>query len=97
MSANWKAGDKAVCIKEPAGLWLTGQTPPIETFPNGLPKRGEIYLVSGVNCWNGRTCLTLTDKPTVGVDGVDEGWAEYLFRKIVPASERIHVTKEAKA
>lgn len=94
---TWKRGDKAGCIKVAAGAWLTGQSPEraMETFPNGIPVRGEIYTVGGVNIWDGRTCLQIVEKPTVGVGGVDEGWAEYLFRKIVPASQQSTIEQEA--
>ncbi len=92
MSTNWKPGDKAACVKAPAGLWLNGAEPPPETFPYGIPVKGEVYLVFDVNCWDGRTCLQLTAKPTVGVNGIDEGWSEYLFRKVVPVSERLSIS-----
>lgn len=94
MSTNWKPGDKAGCVKVAAGAWLTGQTPAqaMETFPSGIPVKGAVYTVRGVNCWDGRVCLQIVGKPTVGVGGVDEGWAEYLFSKldVTHAATTIH-------
>jgi hypothetical protein len=96
MSADWRAGDKAVCIKVPAGAWLTGQTPQDRghTFPNGVPIKGDTYTVRGVNAWDGRVCLQLAERPTRGVNDVDEGWAEYLFQKPVTAHEEIRAMRE---
>lgn len=93
----WNKGDRALCIKVAAGAWLTGQTPAkaMETFPKGIPVRGETYTVDHVNVWNGRTCLALVEKPTRGVEGIDEGWAEYLFTRTEPICELIE--KEAEA
>ncbi len=84
---SYRIGERIMCVKNPAGAWLTGAVPPEGTFPCGAPSRGEIYTVGGLECWNGRNCLRIVEKPTRGVGGVDEGWAEYLFRKLTPAEQ----------
>lgn len=70
---------------------MTGAEPPKGTFPNGIPIRGEIYTVRTVEKWNGRIFFTLIECPTVGVGGVDEGWADYLFSPLSSALDYVRI------
>lgn len=98
MSADWKAGDRALCI---ADAWDT------VNFINETPPRaGNVYLVIAVNC-----AKTIDGKPDVGLllsgcagfkrvkkfvffsaAGQTCFWSSLQFRKIVPACDRESIT-----
>lgn len=102
MSADWKAGDKAVCIVK---SWTDKSF-----ICEGEPKYGVTYLVTGV------AAGTAADGPSVGLylAGVKtflakkrfffftvkngEGmWDHRAFRKVVTATEQAEIEQEAKA
>jgi hypothetical protein len=90
--SNWKSGDRALAIgyegndKSTAGL-----------SPNGEPKNGTIYLVNSItDYWNGKHIgLTINQFPAIcPKTGIEIGWNQRCFRKIVPACDRISQQEE---
>lgn len=73
---NWKAGDKAVCIKTPA------------TDAPDRPLRGNLYLVSKAFHWDQNTVGLLF----AGLLDDGSGWDARNFRKVIPRSERIRAS-----
>lgn len=98
MSADWKAGDKAVCVDD--------SPPRNEGHPNAVPgsagtlKRGTIYLVSDALLWNdGALTLVIAGVPgTMDVsNGLRAPWCATRFRKVVPQCDRQAVAQEREA
>ena len=91
MSADWKAGDRALCVDD--SPHRNGR---IYGTPSGLAK-GRIYLVEAINPSSGGFGLI--------VSGVSTGifhtkldteipYDPNRFRKIVPACDRVSVEQE---
>lgn len=90
MSADWKAGDKAVCVADHIGTFKSGRPKPMSCYPNGLLKKGTIYLVSGVRPPLG---LYIAGKPVLHFyEGYEKAWVMSRFRKVVTASERASIS-----
>jgi hypothetical protein len=91
--SNWKAGDKAICVDMRTAFGPTEQ-------PNGRPVEGTLYLVAGItsvpNGLNAKVGLRLHGLPQL-YDGIEIGWAESRFRKIVPACDRVAMEQEQEA
>ncbi len=80
MSADWKAGDKALCVKPFKGIGHNSGLP----MPGELPKVGTIYLVVDVvQCSDGIPGLFLAYFDNAGYPCCSS-----KFRKIVPACDR---------
>ncbi len=91
MSADWKAGDRAVCVND---TWNSGSTHDYDE----CPKKGNIYLVTGTNVdsrglvglFISGCCTWMIKKrflwPAKKLNEV--AWNEGAFRKIVPACDR---------
>jgi len=88
MSADWKAGDKALCVDGRSSAWEDIAT---------RPTKGTIYLVRDVLIGYSPdmvagVCLR------VGLIGEEVGgWCATRFRKIVPACDRVEVEQEEEA
>ncbi len=101
MSADWKAGDKAVCISD---NWNDKVT-----VNDCVPKKGHTYLVVGVV-----SGTNLCGQPDIGLfiagcksfhkikrwvvftgKGGELSFSHQNFRKLVPACDRAEIHEEA--
>jgi len=80
MSTNWKAGEKALCVKPFLGIGKEYGEP----MEGDNPKVGIVYLVTGYNQINGLYLAGLT----ASIKDPEVGFNEHKFRKIVPACDR---------
>ena len=87
MSADWKAGDRALCVEQFLGFSYPAMRPS-SNYTNGLPVVGTIYLVDSVYERTGRVWLIISDKPAFNLLGEKSGWWSQRFRKITPACDR---------
>ncbi len=98
MSAEWKPGDKAVCIAE---SWKS------ENYINeNTPKKGVIYLVKGtlmdskgylgLFLAGSRTWMRMMVFGIVPTKGKEVGWHHEGFRKVVTTTEREAIEQKAK-
>lgn len=88
MSADWKAGDRALCVEAFVGRWTLTN----EKYAGPLPRVGTIYLVIDVGpVIEGSVGLLLADLPDDGF------WRATKFRKLVPACDRVEIEREAEA
>lgn len=84
MSADWKAGDKAICVD--------GSPPAWPALGDVAPKLGTIYLVREVvEAVSPSLEAGIALRVGVGNEGVG-AWCATRFRKIVPACD--HATNE---
>jgi hypothetical protein len=74
MTTNWKAGDRAVCIR--TSPWRDGQG----NIISGGPVKDTIYLVNMVSAQCGAIGLWIAT--------FDGWWDADDFRKVVPKGER---------
>lgn len=87
MSADWKAGDRALCV-------MDCDRPGTIVGVGGLLERGTIYLVEAVDARpdvGGAIGLHLAGVPSLAIPGYEclgpAGWWHERFRKIVPACD----------
>lgn len=91
MSANWKAGDRAVCVDISGGAGYIGPRPSL----------GTVYLVADV-LPSFFAVGELAFRPS-GIDlgitaqGEPRRWGLIRFRKLVPACDRATIEQEATA
>ena len=95
MSADWKAGDRALCVEKFNGIveWLFRSV----KSRSPMPEIGVVYIVSSVEfSFNNEICLHIA-----GLDDNDLdctcGYVARKFRKIVPACDRVSVEQEQEA
>ena len=90
MDANkttWQAGDKAYCLK-------SFNICTVYTAPNGVPKGGCIYLVSGVFVGKSKNGLILSGFPVISdKTGNDVGCSEDGFKKVITRTDREKANK----
>ncbi len=95
MSADWKEGDRALCIDGSIS---------INTYATGWTclQKGTVYLVSEVTTnqdQNGRDavvlCLAGDPESRITSKGNRIGWCCKRFRKIVPACDRKEIHNKA--
>ncbi len=83
MSADWKAGDRALCVEKFTGLY-TGS---FEAYSGDRPQVGTVYLVTDVGpIVHGSVSLLLST--------LEGFWRATKFRKIVPECDRIAQNQE---
>lgn len=93
MSADWKAGDRALCVERFNG-WIVWPDGSIDPASSPMPKLGVVYLVTDVDQGHKCPCLHLA-----GFDIRDDvhGYTSAKFRKVVPACDRVAIVEEATA
>lgn len=84
MSADWKAGDRAVCVEEFSREKILPDGSRIPHIAD-WPVVGVIYLVDNVEIFFGRPSLNLAGM-NCGENAV--GYNAKKFRKVVPACDR---------
>ena len=86
---NWKTGDKAVALR-PKNGWKNTVTKTEPNAPNGLPIKGNIYVVEGIHHPSrGVPGLFIAGLPVFNSIGTETTWVAKFFRKVVPRSERV--------
>lgn len=74
-------GSKVVCVQDCLGI--NSVTLDNADTPNGIPKKGEIYVVAGIRPAGELMGLVLIGKPGYRPDfGFDLGWDSRKFRTI---------------
>lgn len=92
MSADWKAGDKALCVKF-TGIGMVTKIP----IEGDKLIVGTIYLVTAAYANEiGKTCLHVAGM-VANYDWPQRGYSAACFRKIVPAYDRVTVEVEQEA
>lgn len=77
---SFKVNDKVICIEDCVGVQLgTGYA---MGNPKGIPRKGELFTVSGINYFGDPDGLILVGCPALGISGDDVGWNERKFRKL---------------
>ncbi len=93
MSADWKAGDKAVCVDDSPALLKSGLPKPASCYPLGHITRGVTYLVSAVHP---QGALFIAGKPALhNTERYEKPWRANRFRKLIPACDRVTIHEEA--
>lgn len=93
MSADWKAGDRAVCV-EPFSQMAYDHLGYCHPTSSDTPKVGAVYLVEEVKMGHTNLLLVLCG---LMLDERCDGYRAYKFRKVVPACDRMSLSEEAKA
>ena len=95
MSADWKAGDRALCVEKFNGIVES----PLgkEKARSPMPMIGVVYLVSSVELYyDDEICLHLAGLDDHDIDD-SSGYVARKFRKIVPVCDRVSVEQEQEA
>ena len=98
MSADWKSGDRALCVDDSEG------TTALYEYPSGYVIRNTVYLVELVTLApdkrsdSGQIAIFICGLPVICKEtGEQEPWQQCRFRKIVPACDRVSVEQEQEA
>lgn len=95
MSAEWKPGDRALCIHD-----FVPDGEPYFT-PHGMPVKGTIYLVDATRPSDPRMQCPMVGlvfkSPRIFVQryffSYEGAWGSQAFRKIVPACDRVEADR----
>jgi len=90
--ANFKVGQKVVCVKKFVGLYLFSKTPTI----GEQPIKGETYTVDAITMRCGEYCLFLKEFTHNNIGGKRVSFVMYKFRPIQYQSATAEILEKFK-